>query len=152
MRNDPFNQFRFVDRAVCKTPAERFKFVVRTGKRKTVYLQKNHHGKYANAFVSVKKRMVFNEGKSKMRLFNAAEGGYLSLNSRVQILTAESMIRRIDRKIEQISVPYAVKTAALRDKSAMQRYYFISVDTFYADQFANLYIGAVQKVKGTASK
>jgi len=132
MRNNPFNQFRFFDRAVRKTPAERFKFVVRTGKRKTVYLQKNHHGKYANAFVPVKKGVVFNEGKSKMRRH--------CLNGRVQILTAESMIGRIDREIEQICVPYAVKTAALRDKPAMQRYYFISVDTLYADQFANLYI------------
>jgi len=50
------------------------------------------------------------------------------------------MIRRIDRKIEQICVPYTVKTAALGNKTAMQRYYFISVDTLYADQFANLYI------------
>jgi hypothetical protein len=142
MRNNPFNQFRFGDRAVCKTPTERFKFVVRTGKRKTVYLQKNHHGKYADAFVPVKKGMIFNKGKSEMRRH--------CLNSRVQILTAESMIRRIDRKIEQISVPYAVKrgtfalwarlrykSAALRDKPAMQRYYFIGVDTLYADQFAN---------------
>jgi len=132
MRNNPFNQFRFFDRAVRKTPAERFKFVVRTSKRKSVYLQKNHHGKYADAFVPVKKGMVFNEGKSKMRRH--------CLNGRVQILSAECMIRRIDREIKQISVPYAVKTAALGDKPAMQRYYFISVNTFYMDQFANLYI------------
>ena len=67
MRNNPFNQFWLVDRAVCKTPAERFKFVVRTGNRKAVYLQKNHHGKYADTFVPVKKGMVFYEGKSKVR-------------------------------------------------------------------------------------
>jgi hypothetical protein len=132
MRNNPFNQFRFFDRAVCKTPTERFKFVVRTDKRKTVYLQKNHHGKNTNAFVPVKKGVVFNEGKSEMRRH--------CLNIRVQILTAECMIRRIDRKIEQICVPYTVKTAALGDKPAMQRFYFINKNTFYTDQFANLYI------------
>ena len=60
MRNNPFNQFRFGDRTVCKTPTERFKFVVRTDKRKIVYLQKNHHGKYADAFVPIKKGVVFN--------------------------------------------------------------------------------------------
>jgi hypothetical protein len=59
------------------------------------------------------------------------------LNGRVQILPAECMIRRIDREVEQICVPYAVKTAALGDKPAMQRYYFISLDTLYANQFAN---------------
>jgi hypothetical protein len=39
---------------------------ISTDNRKPVYLQRNHHCKYANTFVSVKKRVVFNEGKSKM--------------------------------------------------------------------------------------
>jgi hypothetical protein len=82
MRNNPFEQFRFVDRTVCKAPTERFKFVVGTGNRQPVDLQKNQHGEYANAFVSV-------------------------------------------------------KTAAWGNKLAMQRYYFISTDTFYTGHFAN---------------
>ena len=60
MRDNPFKQLRFIDRAVRKTPAERFK-----------------------------------------------------------------------------CIPYAVKTAALRDQLAMQRDYFISTDAFYADHFAS---------------
>ena len=93
MRNNPFNQFRFADRAVCKTPAERFKFVIRTGNRKTVYLQKTIMA------------------SMPMRLFPSRKGWFL--------------------------VREKARCAALGDKPAMQRYYFISVDTLYEDQFAN---------------
>ena len=113
MRNNPFNQFGLIDRAVCRAPAECFQFAVSAGKREPVYLQKNHHGKYADAFVSVNKGMVFNKGKSKVCRH--------CLNGRVQMLAAEGMIRRINREVQQIGIPYAVKTATLGDKLAMQR-------------------------------
>jgi hypothetical protein len=78
MRNNPFDQFCFINRAICKTPAERLKFVV-----------------------------------------------------------GECMIRRIDREIQQMGIPNTVKTAALGNKLAMQRYYFIKLPVNHQENMVN---------------
>ena len=102
--------------------------VVEKAARMAYTVCKNHHGKYPDSFISVNEGMVFYQRKSKMSRH--------CLNSRVQIMPIKCMIWRIDRLIQQMGIPYTVKTAASGDKHTMQSGYVFNGET-NTGHFAN---------------
>ena len=129
MRNNPFKQFGFGNRAVRKPPAELNQLIIGTSNRMSVDFQKDHHSQYADTFVSVNKRMIFYEGVSKMSRH--------CLKRRVQIFSVEGMKRRIDGEIQQVSVSYTISAAALSYEFAMQNDNRFLREAFHVNYFAN---------------
>ena len=129
MRNNPIKQVWFRNRTVCEPPAELYQFVIAASKRTSVNIQKNHHGQDANAFVAVKKRVIFYEGKSKMRRH--------CFNGRIKILPAECMKRGIYGLIQQMGIPDAVHSAALCNKPAVPTDNYFLRNLFHFTYFAS---------------